>query len=169
MPWIRVSKCGRVQSCLRKQGEWKEMTPSIAGRGYKAICTRDLSGKKKYKNYSVHHLVLETFVGPRPAGMHACHNNGIPHDNRLENLRYDTPAGNSADQKRHGTAAMGSRHGVSKLSEANVIDIDYRLRRGDELSDIAKFYGVCANTILYIALGRTWRHLTGRYYRQPGW
>src|SRR5665647_1789598 len=36
----------------------------------------------------VHHLVLEAFVGPRPAGTEACHWNDVPDDNRLVNLRW---------------------------------------------------------------------------------
>ncbi|AEK09646.1 HNH endonuclease [Mycobacterium phage Mozy] len=51
----------------------------------------------------VHVLVLEAFVGPRPEGMNACHNNGIPNDNRVENLRWDTPSENNRDLIRHGT------------------------------------------------------------------
>jgi hypothetical protein len=52
---------------------------------------------------SVHHLVIEAFLGPRPDGMDACHNNGQSHDNRLENLRWDTPINNAADRRAHGT------------------------------------------------------------------
>lgn len=51
----------------------------------------------------VHVLVLEAFVGPRPDGLVACHNNGIADDNRVENLRWDTYAENNKDLVRHGT------------------------------------------------------------------
>lgn len=49
-----------------------------------------------------HVEVMAAFVGPRPDGYFVCHNNGNPKDNRLANLRYDTPAANSADTVRHG-------------------------------------------------------------------
>lgn len=42
----------------------------------------------------VHQLVLETFVGPRPAGCEVLHLNHKPADNRLENLRYGTRSEN---------------------------------------------------------------------------
>jgi hypothetical protein len=61
----------------------------------------------------VHHLVLEAFVGPRPDGMEACHENGNSLDNRLSNLRWDTHAANMADQRRHGTDGGGRRKRVT--------------------------------------------------------
>lgn len=51
----------------------------------------------------VHKLVLEAFVGPRPPGLEACHNNGDGMDNRLSNLRWDTHQANMDDQLKHGT------------------------------------------------------------------
>jgi hypothetical protein len=51
----------------------------------------------------VNTLVAEAFLGPRPNGMQCCHNNGDPGDNRLENLRWDTPSSNMQDTKLHGT------------------------------------------------------------------
>ncbi len=54
------------------------------------------------RTVTVHTLVLEAFVGPRPDGMYACHNNGIKTDLRLLNLRWDTPSENSFDAVRHG-------------------------------------------------------------------
>jgi hypothetical protein len=57
----------------------------------------------------VHRLVLETFVGPCPDGMEACHANGDPADNRLVNLRWDTRRSNNLDRVRHGTHHLTSR------------------------------------------------------------
>lgn len=48
-------------------------------------------------------LILTTFVGPRPAGMECCHNNGIRTDNRISNLRWDTHKNNQLDRAKHGT------------------------------------------------------------------
>lgn len=57
----------------------------------------------------VHRLVLEAFVGPAPEGTEACHANGDPTDNRLENLRWDTRSANNFDQIAHGTHGNGSK------------------------------------------------------------
>lgn len=50
----------------------------------------------------IHRLVLEAFIGPCPLGMVACHNNGNAYDNKLSNLRWDTPRNNAIDTIRHG-------------------------------------------------------------------
>lgn len=56
-----------------------------------------LSKDGRQKTKRIHVLVLEAFVSPRPQGMEACHNNSQPHDNRPENLRWDTRAANMHD------------------------------------------------------------------------
>ncbi len=48
--------------------------------------------------------------------MEGCHNNGNPADNRLSNLRWDTPANNCADKRRHGTIS-------EKVTDAQVVEI----------------------------------------------
>lgn len=65
----------------------------------------------------VHVLILESFVGPKIKNFQVCHNNGIPDDNRLENLRWDTPKNNVNDRKLHGTYQFGSKNPNSKYSE----------------------------------------------------
>ena len=61
---------------------------------------------------NVGRVVLETFIGPCPAGMECCHGNGNYHDNRLENLRWGTKQDNSDDRRRHGTLPTGDRNGL---------------------------------------------------------
>lgn len=51
----------------------------------------------------VHRVIAETFLGPRPLDAQTCHANGDSWDNRLENLRYDTPRSNQLDKQLHGT------------------------------------------------------------------
>jgi hypothetical protein len=52
----------------------------------------------------VHRLMCEAFHGPPPSDDAVVrHLNGIRTDNRPENLRWGTPAENTADMLRHGT------------------------------------------------------------------
>ena len=74
-------------------------TPTLDPKGYYRVrFARD----GKMINASVHRVVLEAFVGPCPEGHEACHNNGNPSDNRLENLRWDTKSANALDRVRDG-------------------------------------------------------------------
>jgi hypothetical protein len=58
-------------------------------------------GNDLRRHAKVHHLVAGAFIGPRPAGMVICHNNGDHHDNRVENLRYDSQHANILDMHDH--------------------------------------------------------------------
>ncbi|WP_208609489.1 HNH endonuclease signature motif containing protein [Streptomyces atriruber] len=54
---------------------------------------------------SAHFLVCVAFHGPRPTASHqVAHGDGDPTNNRPCNLRWATPAENSAGAVRHGTA-----------------------------------------------------------------
>lgn len=55
--------------------------------------------KKPLKRF-FHELVMVTFVGPRPENMQIDHINRIPHDNRLENLRYVTISENNLNKEK---------------------------------------------------------------------
>ena len=103
-----VSNHGRVRSLSRKVRRKDGALTTVHGRmlsprkhpaGYrKALLAKD--GHKTY--VYIHRLVLEAFVGPCPEGMVACHWNDVPDDNRVENLRWDTPRENSFDKARNG-------------------------------------------------------------------
>jgi hypothetical protein len=90
----QVSDEGKIYSLLHK----RVIEPSINRGGYQNVL---LSQGGRSKRVYVHRVVLEAFVGPCPEGMQACHCNGNPTDNRLENLRWDTPLENQADRYHH--------------------------------------------------------------------
>ena len=81
------------------------------------------------KTRSVHSLVLEAFVGPRPVGMDCCHNDGDPANNTLGNLRWDTPSSNVLDQVRHGTH-LASRRSHCKNGHEFTPENTFRLKGG---------------------------------------
>ncbi|MEZ2310872.1 NUMOD4 domain-containing protein [Paraburkholderia sp. RCC_158] len=81
-------------------------------------------------SFLVQYLVLEAFVGPRPDGLMACHNDGAPKNNVLGNLRWDTQVSNLADRVAHGTANRGQKHGMSKLSDEQAEEIRELCRQG---------------------------------------
>ena len=106
--YYAISDKGRVKSIARVQtlkdgrvyhrkDHVYSPTPDTAG--YLQVTLRR-NGKQT--SQKVHRMVAAAFLGERPEGMQICHNNGIKTDNRLENLRYDTPQNNCKDQVLHG-------------------------------------------------------------------
>ncbi|MFC3848880.1 NUMOD4 motif-containing HNH endonuclease [Corynebacterium hansenii] len=67
-------------------------------------------GDGRSNNRMVHRLIAETFLGPRPDGMHVRHLNGDPTDNRPENLAYGTHSENMRDMVRHGRNNVSKTH-----------------------------------------------------------
>jgi HNH endonuclease/Homeodomain-like domain len=101
------------------------------------------------KIYAVHRLVLETFVGPCPDGLLTCHNDGDPTNNRVNNLRWDTPKANAADRVSHGNTWAGGRNG-SKLSKSQRQKVFRLKEEGVSVDRIAKRLGVTPRRIYQI-------------------
>lgn len=91
---VRNARTGRV---LKASHHWS---------GYRHVT---LSVRNQRRQHQVHVLVLTAFAAPRPDGMQACHGPGGQSDNRLSNLRWDTPSENELDKVRQGTHNMASR------------------------------------------------------------
>jgi hypothetical protein len=95
-PGYEVSDRGRVRSVDRvvktangeRHYKGQLLRPGPGNAGHLSV----VLGKRKTR--MVHQIVLEAFVGPRPAGMDACHGIGGVKNNRLENLRWDTRTNN---------------------------------------------------------------------------
>jgi hypothetical protein len=113
----------------------------------------------KGNHRKVHHLVLEAFIGPRPDGFEACHGNGDPTDNRVENLRWGTHEENHDDRAMHGTLNRGERAGGAKLTAATVLEIRSLAARGVLQRDIAMRYGVHFGTVSKIVKRERWSHV----------
>lgn len=76
------------------------------------------------KRYTVSRLVLNAFVGQCPDGLEACHNDGNPANNSLDNLRWGTRSSNTLDSVKHGTHHMARRTHCPKghpLEEGNLV------------------------------------------------
>ena len=168
----RASTLGRVQSRWAKVGKgkgagkgskmvigdvWKDVAGQLLPNGYLQIRLGDGTASGRVITY-IHRIVLECFVGPAN-GLEARHLNGVPTDNRLENLAWGTGKENSADTLSHGRRPIGSRHGYAKLNEQKVQEILCLISQQLTLKEIARLYGVCPATISNIRDGLTWGHV----------
>lgn len=150
-----ISDQGRVRRYLR---------PFLMSNGYPHV---SLGGVKK-RRY-LHNLVIEAFVGPRPKGYHTRHLDGDKTNNALSNLKYGTVTENMADRTAHGRGNRGIRHGLSKLTEEQVISIRARYKPWKvTLKMLAKEYGVTLDNIKRIVTGDAWKHLPCNFESSRG-
>jgi len=143
----RIAKC------------WKRKAEQLNGKGYSCVT---LNHDGKHKTIVVAHLVLEAFVSKRPPGMEACHfPNRSRTDNRLCNLRWDTPSGNQQDRKHHGTVTRirGEDNVTSKLKKKDVVAIIKRRLSGESYKSIADDFDISDTHAMKLCLGRSWKHL----------
>lgn len=111
-----------------------------------------------YPKY-VHRLVAFAFIGEPPTGKHhVAHWDGDSSNNQVSNLRWATPAENSADSIRLGRSKRpgGQNHFRAKLS---IEDLPTILSLKGEKSSrvVATEFGVTHGTILGIWNGRSYK------------
>lgn len=107
----------------------------------------------------VHILVLEAFVGERPSGADACHNNGIGTDNRVTNLRWDSRSANHMDKNAHGTMMRGETHHHATLTEAKVRLMFDMQGRGLSNGEIARAVGTRTHNVTRVLKRQRWKHV----------
>lgn len=115
----------------------KERKPSKINGGYLSI---SLYNNNTSKSYLVHRLVAITFI-PNPLNLpFVNHKNGIKTDNRVENLEWCTRQENMQHAINTGLLdydnrnTKGIKNGNSKLSEANIVEIQTSNLTTKELS-----------------------------------
>lgn len=106
----------------------------------------------------VHQLVLESFIGPCPAGHEALHANDIKGDNTLSNLSWGTKSDNQRDAIRNGRSPIGEHRRNAKLKNSDIPTIRVRLNI-DSCYTISQDYNVSENAIRNIKLGISWSHV----------
>jgi len=157
-----ITKEGKVwsspKSTSNKKGKF--LTSWLEGGGKYPTVSLCKDGKL-YKKF-IHHLVLETFIGPRPNGMECRHLDGNPSNNKLENLCWGTHRENMKDRIKHKTQVdnSGEKHGMAKLKESDVRMIIYMYRTGEfTQQEIAEIYNVDPRSVSSIVNKRTWKHI----------
>lgn len=150
------------------KGKW--LKPGLNCCGYFSVNLYDNPGTGQHKNYLVQHLVLNTFIGPKPPGMECRHLNGIRGDNRLENLCWGTRSENQQDSVQHGThggmGICGDVHHSSKLSNRDRRMILYMYSTGlFKRRELTVLYNVAEVTIKKQVEGYTYPYLDVTHLR----
>jgi hypothetical protein len=164
-PGYGVDTDGNVWSCIRRRSRypyrieenWHRLTPRATQDGHLQVA---LSGPGRVRWLLAHRLVLETFIGPCPPGMEACHSpDRDPANCRLNNIRWDTHISNMRDMIAHGTRRRGADIPTTRLTPGQVGEIRAALRAGGSIRGVAKRYGVTSSCIWAIRSARTWTYL----------
>lgn len=140
-----------------KLGEWREVNQHFR-KIYKQVRLANILGKESI--YATHTLILTLFIGPRPTGMLGLHKDDDPMNNWLDNLYWGIQQENSNDMVRNGHSLTGEKHGRSKLTEKDVLEIRRRKKEGEESYSIKADYPHIACGTFYEAMqGKTWKYL----------
>lgn len=153
----QVSNLGRIRSLDRyiergKSGFFKEGQIQKLQNNGNGYLYKQLKYKGKHRNFYIHRLVLMVFVGERPDGMVICHKDGDITNNKLSNLRYDTPLENNIDQFRHGVEK-------GKLSNDDVLKVRQMYKDGYKTKEISEFFNVGKWVIQRIKNGKSYSWL----------
>lgn len=145
-----VSNLGRVWTAKRLRTKGGIM--SLSAHGKLTNVKLRTPGVLDYRG--LHRLVLEAFVRPCPEGMEGCHWNGNGHDNRLENLRWDTKKANAEDDRRNGVKRR--KGGPPLLTHDDVRAIRAEPRGRGVTIMLARCFGVTQVNIQKIRAGICW-------------
>jgi hypothetical protein len=119
-----------------------------------------LMDKERKEVHTVHSLVMEAFVGPRPDGYQVNHLNGNKHDNRVENLAWCTPVQNSRHAVTSGlNLNHGERHYKHRCTLEEVLAIRKLYASGMPIRTIAKQFSLPFATVQNITAYKTWKHV----------
>ena len=156
-PDYEVSSHGRVRSLRASR--------ILAGSGSKyrnvSFYRRDKTETKRATAYTIHRVVAEAFLGPRPPFTEIMHLDGNRYNNRADNLGYGTRAENIQRDIDNGVK-KGSRSGNAILDERDVAVIKRLLHEFPTINRVsfARAWGITRQAIDHIEKGRHWTHVT---------
>lgn len=178
----QISSWGRVKSKCRpifkKDGALhytqKECILKLHPATKQGHLSVDLYHNGKHGMQSVHIMVLEAFVGPRPDGMEGCHNDGNAGNNYVENLRWDTHSANELDKRLHGTSKLGKpfpktkngEHPLAHFTKIQALEIRSKCKEARQqgykqysakVTEITTEHNVSRRTILNIVREKTFK------------
>lgn len=125
------------------------------GNGYAGV---ELAGGKRF---SVHKLVADAFIGPRPSGLHINHINGVKTDNRASNIEYATPSENMKHAFRLGLQSnRGESHSQAKLTDEKVREIRQLIAVGFKQKEVAAMMNIHQTAVSRANSGKRWGHVS---------
>ena len=150
------SDLGNARSLGRKAKLLKQHPNT---NGYlQIICSKDC----RRTAVRIHAAVCRIFHGPKPhANWHACHGAQGKLVNTASNLYWAPAKQNlSSDKLRDGTLQSGEKHGHSKLTTEQVLEIRRLAAEGVTSKALAVDFGISQPNASMIIRRKTWRHVS---------
>ena len=121
---------------------------------------------KRYIPFLAHRVSWEIFRFKLTSDQHVCHKCDNPACVNPEHLFVGDPAANCEDKIAKGRmrygVSRGEKHGCSKLTEAQVLEI--RSSKGPSRI-VAENYGISGRQVRDIRTGKSWKHLSEKEAR----
>jgi len=162
----QVSNKGRMKSLLRVV---KHLTGGKLTVSEKILTLKDRNGydhislwkENIEKRFKVHRLVAQAFI-PNPENKpQVNHIDGDRKNNHVSNLEWVTGKENAQHAIKTGltVSPRGVDVPISKLKDADVIEMRKLRHNGLEYPVIAKMFGVAVRATRAACIGVTWRHV----------
>lgn len=146
-----ASTLGRVRSA-----KTLEVLKPWLRAGYPTVNLRDGPNRKLR---SVHTVVAETHIGPRPSGgrYHCAHLDGDRGNSAAANLAWVTPTENEQHKRDHGTYRRGAWSKVRQFTEIEADLIRRIISLGVPQTELAGLLGVAPSTVSNIVRKKFYR------------
>ncbi len=162
-----ISNYGRVRRYYKKTGEFKiNKAANVNGYAYFSFKVKVKNQDKVRVTKSLHRLVAESFLGPKPKDKpNVIHLDFDKWNNYYKNLKWvskeemflhsrKSPKTKIANEKRKGMITN------SKLTETDVMRLKKKLQRGkNPLYKIAREFGITHTQLNRIRRGENWGHI----------
>lgn len=158
---------GRIRSITRKVVTYfgtrtavgQIIKPRVKNDGYISVPMTDDNGKRCC--WTVHRVVMLTFVGPRPKDMQILHIDDDKRNCALRNLRYGTVQENHDLKVLHGRTARGEKINTAKLTENQVVQMRERRAAGETTLHLGAEFGISSTAVSKICTGENWKYAGG--------
>lgn len=146
-----INSLGEIYSLPKRTlSKRRILKTSINNSGYHCV---SLCKNSKHKSFTVHRLLLDTFISERPKGMDIDHIDGDKLNNSITNLRYCSRSDNMKNARRNGFKNYGEHSKFAKLTQNQVREI----RCSDKTqSELASLYKVSIATISRVLNNKIW-------------
>ena len=118
-----------------------------------------------YQTIGAHRFSWECFIGSIPNKLLVCHKCDNPPCVNPNHLFLGTDNDNKIDNVNKSRHYFGSKHFNTILTDQNVRDIitDTLNNKYTSIVDVCNIYNVSYETIRFIVVGKTWKHITKEF------